>query len=157
MLTQFKRELERNRSVKKGWHDISLLLYSAYSLLALRLFYSWGFTFLKIPRCIPHLSSEVSADCGHVVQLSEDLPEDLFIYLSTIPPVECRRGVSFEDYVADNQSETPRGGAHSVRLWGDTWRVLSQTWKTFPENASTWSLWPWLSFLNAETFATLIL
>lgn len=63
---------------------------------------------------VSHLRSEVSADDGLVVELGKDLPEDLFIHLTTFPRVESRRGV--EVHVTDHQRETPRGGAHSVTL-----------------------------------------
>lgn len=61
-----------------------------------------------------HLSSEVPADGCQVVKLRENLSEDLFIHLAAIPPVQFRQGVRVKIHVTDHQSETPRGGVHSV-------------------------------------------
>lgn len=73
------------------------------------------FCFLKEKTLrVSHLCSEVSADDGLVVELGKDLPEDLFIHLTTFPRVESCRGA--EVHITDHQRETPRGGAHSVRL-----------------------------------------
>lgn len=81
--------------------------------------------------CVFHLSSEVSAHGGQVVELCEDLPEDLFIHLAAAPPVEFWQGVGVKVHVTDHQGETPRGGVHSVWLardkveGGQVYRVIT--------------------------------
>lgn len=63
-----------------------------------------------------YLSSEVSVDFDNVVQLSEDLPEDLVINLTSFTRVKVRRSTRIKGHVTNHQSEATRGGIHSVRL-----------------------------------------
>lgn len=63
-----------------------------------------------------HLRSEVSVDCNQVVELGEDLPEDLFVHLTSLSCIEVWWCAGVEVDVTDHQSKTSRGGAHPVRL-----------------------------------------